>query len=46
MNADCSLVLNHTNSGGVTVNDTLLHAAVPEAPFGGVGKCFHSDLLV
>lgn len=30
-------VLRRTWSGGVTVNDTLLHFAVPDLPFGGVG---------
>ena len=30
-------VLQQTVSGGVTVNDTLLHAAIEELPFGGVG---------
>lgn len=30
-------VIAHTSSGGVTVNHTLLHLAVPEFPFGGVG---------
>ncbi|MBV0934373.1 aldehyde dehydrogenase family protein [Marinobacterium weihaiense] len=30
-------VLTHTLSGGVTVNDLLMHAAMHEAPFGGVG---------
>jgi coniferyl-aldehyde dehydrogenase len=30
-------ILNETRSGGVTVNDTLLHAAVEDLPFGGVG---------
>jgi len=30
-------VLNETRSGGVTINDTLLHAAVEGLPFGGVG---------
>jgi coniferyl-aldehyde dehydrogenase len=30
-------VLNETRSGGVTVNDTLLHIAVEDLPFGGVG---------
>jgi len=30
-------VLTATSSGGVTVNGTLLHLAVPELPFGGVG---------
>jgi aldehyde dehydrogenase (NAD+) len=30
-------VIRRTSSGGVTVNHTLLHLAVPEFPFGGVG---------
>lgn len=30
-------VLNHTRSGGVTVNDIMLHVAASDAPFGGVG---------
>jgi aldehyde dehydrogenase (NAD+) len=30
-------VVAHTSSGGVTVNHTLLHFAVPDFPFGGVG---------
>lgn len=29
-------VLNNTSSGGVTVNNCLLHVAVPALPFGGV----------
>jgi coniferyl-aldehyde dehydrogenase len=29
--------LEHTHAGGVTVNDTLLHVAQYELPFGGVG---------
>ena len=32
-----SRVLARTVSGGVTVNDTLLHVAQEELPFGGVG---------
>lgn len=31
-------VLNETLSGGVCVNDVILHASVPDAPFGGVGE--------
>ena len=31
-------VIKNTISGGVTVNDVLLHAGVPDAPFGGVGE--------
>ncbi|MFP5488830.1 MAG: aldehyde dehydrogenase family protein [Acidimicrobiia bacterium] len=30
-------VVTHTSSGGATINHTLLHLAVPEFPFGGVG---------
>ena len=30
-------VIDHTSAGGVTVNHTLLHLAVTELPFGGVG---------
>ena len=30
-------VLQHTHSGGVCLNDTLLHVAQDDAPFGGVG---------
>lgn len=30
-------VIARTSSGGVTVNHTLLHLAVPDFPFGGVG---------
>lgn len=30
-------VLGHTLSGGVTINDALMHAAMEDAPFGGVG---------
>ncbi|KAI9150872.1 Aldehyde dehydrogenase, dimeric NADP-preferring [Paramyrothecium foliicola] len=39
--AEIDNVLNSTISGGVTVNDTLLHIAVPGAPFGGVGDSGH-----
>lgn len=36
--ADTSaLLLAQVIAGGVTVNDTLLHVAAPELPFGGVG---------
>ncbi len=31
-------VLTHTVSGGVCINDTLLHIAAEELPFGGVGQ--------
>lgn len=30
-------VLTHTTSGGVTVNDTIMHIAMEDLPFGGVG---------
>ena len=29
--------INETRSGGMTINDTLLHAAVETLPFGGIG---------
>ncbi len=32
------LVLSRTRSGGVTLNGTILHAAMPSLPFGGVGQ--------
>jgi coniferyl-aldehyde dehydrogenase len=35
--ATVDLVLDNTVSGGVTVNDTLLHIAQENMPFGGVG---------
>ena len=31
-------ILNETRSGGITINDTLLHAAVEDLPFGGIGS--------
>ena len=31
-------VVRRTHSGGVTINDTLLHAAQEDLPFGGVGQ--------
>ena len=36
-NREQSHVLDHTQSGGVTVNGTLLHIAQEGLPFGGVG---------
>ena len=30
-------VLSHTHSGGVGINETLLHVAVSDLPFGGIG---------
>ncbi|MGI9452547.1 MAG: coniferyl aldehyde dehydrogenase, partial [Geminicoccaceae bacterium] len=33
-----SRVLEHTTSGGVTVNDCMLHVADSRLPFGGVGS--------
>ena len=32
-----SRVLHETSSGGVSINDTLMHAAIMTLPFGGVG---------
>lgn len=34
---DANRVISRTSSGGVTVNHCLLHLAVPDFPFGGVG---------
>ncbi|HEY9828948.1 MAG TPA: aldehyde dehydrogenase, partial [Stenomitos sp.] len=31
-------VLQETSSGGICINDTVLHAAFPALPFGGVGS--------
>ncbi|MCG9577945.1 coniferyl aldehyde dehydrogenase [Vibrio tubiashii] len=31
-------VIEQTHSGGVVVNDTLLHVAAEDAPFGGIGE--------
>ena len=31
-------ILRNTNSGGVTINDCMMHALIPNAPFGGVGS--------
>lgn len=36
--AEIEEILQNTNSGGVTINDCMVHAAVPNAPFGGVGS--------
>lgn len=36
--AEIDHILDSTNSGGVTINDAMLHASVPGAPFGGVGE--------
>ena len=35
--AEQKWVLDHTLSGGVAINDVLMHAAVADAPFGGIG---------
>ena len=35
--AEQDFVLGHTLSGGVSINDALMHAAMENAPFGGVG---------
>ncbi|WP_312930044.1 aldehyde dehydrogenase family protein, partial [Stutzerimonas nitrititolerans] len=35
--AEQQVVLEHTHSGGVCLNDTLLHVAQDDLPFGGVG---------
>lgn len=35
--AEIDEILRNTNSGGVTINDCMMHASVPNASFGGVG---------
>ncbi|MBD2180416.1 aldehyde dehydrogenase [Aerosakkonema funiforme] len=30
-------ILRETSSGGVCINDTIMHIGIPELPFGGVG---------
>tara|TARA_Y100000590_G_scaffold417127_1_gene516547 strand:+ start:244 stop:444 length:201 start_codon:yes stop_codon:yes gene_type:complete len=30
-------ILENTHSGGVSINDTVMHVAADDAPFGGVG---------
>ncbi len=35
--AEKEKVLTRTTSGGVTVNDTIMHVAMEDLPFGGVG---------
>ncbi|KAF2802844.1 aldehyde dehydrogenase [Mytilinidion resinicola] len=36
--AEIDEIISHTQSGGVTINEVMLHAGVPTAPFGGVGE--------
>lgn len=31
-------MISETSSGGMTANDVLMHSAVMDLPFGGVGK--------
>ena len=35
--AGAERLIERTTSGGVTVNHTMLHVAIPDLPFGGVG---------
>ncbi|CAH6718638.1 fatty aldehyde dehydrogenase Hfd1p [[Candida] jaroonii] len=36
-NPKIEYITKHIRSGGVVINDTLIHVALPNAPFGGVG---------
>lgn len=36
--AQTELILSETSSGGVCVNDTIMHLSVATLPFGGVGN--------
>lgn len=44
-NSDVKQILKNTSSGGVAVNDTIMHLVTPGLPFGGVGSsgtgCYH-----
>lgn len=33
-----NIIINHTKSGGITINDVIAHVAQDDAPFGGVGS--------
>ena len=35
--SEIDYILSNTLSGGVTINDCMLHAGAPDVPFGGVG---------
>jgi aldehyde dehydrogenase (NAD+) len=35
--SEIDYILDHTLSGGVTINDCMVHAGAPNVPFGGVG---------
>ena len=37
MRASVEKILRNTLSGGVTVNDTLIHFGISNLPFGGIG---------
>merc|ERR1712176_1593054 len=36
--ADADVIIQRTSSGGVCVNDTILHISNPKLPFGGIGS--------
>ena len=42
--AEQDRVVSHTTSGGVTVNDVVMHVAQEDLPFGGVGAVRHGGL--
>lgn len=42
-NKDMDLILKSIRSGGVMVNDVLLHVALANAPFGGIGESGHGS---
>ena len=35
--AEQKIILEHTHAGGVSINDTLMHIAQDDLPFGGIG---------
>ncbi len=36
--ANIDYVLTQTHSGGVVINDTMIHVAIDDLPFGGIGE--------
>ena len=36
--AEQNLIIDNTTSGGVTINDVMMHASQEDLPFGGVGE--------
>ncbi|KAI4459180.1 aldehyde dehydrogenase [Holotrichia oblita] len=43
-------IIDRTSSGGICVNDTIMHLSLPSLPFGGVGEsgmgCYHDGVFI